>query len=106
MRKRICFALDADEDKDTLRVLEQIPKCLRGSFIKVALSLDINVEKDKDILESYPDFLNNPMRYEIIKGLLRKHNGQGEGKTDPKVDSRDTDQWSPPAFEIPIKRSE
>ncbi len=71
MRKKLCFTLDTEQDKALVDMLEEIPACLRGPFIKIAIMMDMDPDKDKDIFEKYPDFLKNPMRFEIVKDLLK-----------------------------------
>ena len=102
MRKRICFTLDTEKDKNVLNMLEQIPQCMRGSFIKIALLMDIDPEKDKAIFQRYPDFPNNPFRYRIVKSLLEKAPivayDAVETLSEKKKD--ETPQWVNPAGEL------
>lgn len=106
MQKKICFTLDTDKDKGVLAVLDRIPQCMRGSFIKIAIVMDIDEIKDKEILQKYPDFLNNPMRYEIIKSLLKQTGGKIEQHVSPtpnNPDGTDDKKWISPVFELPMK---
>jgi len=106
MRKRICFTLDTKSDKTVLDMLELIPQCMRGSFIKVAILMDIDPEKDKGIFQRYPNFLNNPFRYEIVKSLLMK-TPTGDldiVETPDKKGKDEKPQWEAPAYELPVSK--
>jgi len=97
MQKRICFTLDTEKDKDALTVLEEIPQCLRGSFIKVAITMDIDTQRDEEILKMYPDFLSNPMRYKIVKRLLKQQGNQiqRQGSVTEDENSTESGSWTP-----------
>jgi predicted metal-dependent RNase len=103
MQKRICFTLDTEKDMDVLTVLEEVPRCLRGSFIKVAITMDINTQRDEEILKMYPNFLTDPMRYKIVKHLLKQQRNrfQEQGSVTEDENSTESQLWAPPVIEVP-----
>ncbi|MCK9195395.1 MAG: hypothetical protein M0P16_00260 [Syntrophales bacterium] len=79
--KRYTFRIDEKEDRDITDLLDSIPKPLRGMYIKFALRLGINREKDKDIL-ALPNLCEPYFRFELVKeGLRHLIKAQGQPQT-------------------------
>ena len=69
--KRFNFTIDEMKDMDIVEMLNSVPKPLRGMYLKDALRLGIDREKDKDICEGLPDLGKPYCRYGIVRDALR-----------------------------------
>lgn len=84
--KRYTFKTDEKKDRDINYLLDSIPKTLRGHFIKDALRLGIDREKDKDIYQGLPNLAKPHCRFELVKEGLRqlmKSQGQTQAQATP-----------------------
>jgi hypothetical protein len=65
--------------------------------------MDIDTQRDEEILKMYPDFLSNPMRYKIVKRLLKQQGNQiqEQGSEIGEQNSTESQLWAPPVIEVP-----
>ncbi len=70
--KKYIFKIDEKEDRDIIDMLISIPQPFRGIFIKDALRLGLDQEKDKDIYWGLPNLAKPYCRFELVKEGLRQ----------------------------------
>ncbi|HRR40437.1 MAG TPA: hypothetical protein P5244_04290 [Syntrophales bacterium] len=69
--KRYIIRLNTDEDQDIIAMIDGVPKPHRGLFIREALRLGIDREKDRDICEGLPSLAKSYCRFDLVKEALR-----------------------------------
>jgi hypothetical protein len=70
--KKYIFKIDEKEDRDIIDMLASIQQPFRGKFIKDALRLGIDKEKDTDIDRGLPNLAKPYCRFELVKEGLRQ----------------------------------
>lgn len=72
MKKRYYFWVDEETEWDIAALLGDISRPMRGAYIKDALRLGIDPERDKDLCQMLPDLMKPYCRYELVKAALRE----------------------------------
>ncbi len=69
--KRYIIRLNENEDQDIIAMIDGVPKPHRGLFIKEALRLGIDKDKDRDICDGLPSLTKSYCRFDLVKEALR-----------------------------------
>ena len=69
--RKIVLTLDEEDDRDLIDLLDSISRMFRGMYIKSALRLDLDKDKDMDIIKGLPALDSPHRRYDLVKEGLR-----------------------------------